>query len=191
VEKRVRSVIMKAFLLIFLIGIGLVAVPVGIGVYMFSRTAKRKNEDFFDTPFLNKVYQVTIYAFGSGIRGFDDITAKMMNVYREEGHIVNMSDEEPVCQRTIYPNRDTLAELGAITRNAVEVKRVNDREVYYFFNELRTLTLRSSRMNAVYTCMRQNVERNQAMLMKIATISADEMDEANENFSDDGDAHGV
>jgi hypothetical protein len=174
----------EILLLILCASIGLIAIPLGLGLYQFARSPKRSG--LAGIEFFDKTYQISIYAYGPDIRSLDDLTARRMSAYRDSGQIIGLSDEEPVFSHTFQPSHDNLNEFSAITRSAVEVRRVNDHDVYYFFNGIRNLTLRSPRLRGIYACIRQGTAKNQAMLLKMSVLSSDQLD----SF-DDGDAHEV
>ncbi|MDR1539527.1 MAG: hypothetical protein LBU32_16310 [Clostridiales bacterium] len=167
---------MNNTLIIIASGFVVVFLPLGVGVFLFLSSASRQKSKKPSRSPEDKAYMVAIYAYGPDVSDMRDIAARQMSAYRDEGLISGIDDDEPIYKEAIYASLSGQNELGMINRCAVEVKRVSNADVYYFFDHLKELNIKIGQIKSIYECIKDGLSRHQAILLKLSEISLDELE---------------
>jgi hypothetical protein len=144
--------------------LAILLIPLIIGIFVFRAAPWRKKErrgaDF------GKAYAINIFSYESDIMDMRDIFARQMSIYRDTGRISAIGDEEPVYTGLYECTADSLKELGMIIRCAVEVKRVSADEVFYFFNSIKALKIKTKQAREIYRTLSEGLALDHAMLLQ-------------------------
>lgn len=125
-------------------------------------------------PAQDKYIGVEIYAFDGRIKSLDDVKGERMGIYRDTGQISGLAEDGPVFKRRVRTDKLTGDELTKILNCAVEVSRVSERTVLYFFTSIKPLTVKSPFGQSVYKCAEGNIKSGRNILCKIETISEED-----------------
>jgi len=120
---------------------------------------------------------VSIYAYDSDIAGLDDIKGKYMCLYRETGVITGMEDDLPLYSERFSPTKDNDRELGIITRSAVEVKRVTEKTVIYYFKAIRSHDIKSDNVRAVYNSISRGLDNKGSVVLRLSRTNIGDNDD--------------
>jgi hypothetical protein len=146
-------------------GLSIFIIALSIGSYKMFTASK---SSIVSAPIeFNKSIAVAVYFYEKDINGLDDINAKRMGIYRDQGVIIRMEDETPILERSFYPTKENASELGQIIRSAIEVKRVTDRTVLYFFKHLKPLKVKTPRVAMIDDSINTGIEKNQPVVLKL------------------------
>jgi len=135
------------------------------------RSVKR-NRHLLDSDAMENSIDVSIYAYEPDINGLDDIKAKYIGLYRETGVITGIEDESPVYQDSLLHTKDTDRELHLLVRSAVEVKRITDKTVIYFFKGMRPLNIKSDNIRVIYNNITNRLNDNKPVVLSMTRSAA-------------------
>ncbi|MDR2649011.1 MAG: hypothetical protein LBB94_04755 [Clostridiales bacterium] len=143
-----------------------------MGVRHLRRTRRYNRTERF-SEFDNSI-DITIYAYDPEINGLDDIKARHIGVYRDTGVITGIDDESPVYSESFPPTKDNDRELSLLVRSAVEVKRVTDKTVIYFFKKIRPLNIKSNSIRFIYNSISRGLDENRPVVLRMTRSAGGE-----------------
>jgi hypothetical protein len=152
----------------------ILTIPIFIFVskYLLKNRNKPKQKP---KPYGNSI-DVSIYAYDSDVAGLDDVKAMYLCLYRETGIISGMEDATPIYSERFFSTRDNDRELGLITHSAIEVKRVTEKTIIYFFRALRSHNIKSESVRAVYDSISRGLSNNGSVVLRLSRSNAGDND---------------
>jgi len=115
--------------------------------------------------------ELSVYAYDPDVSGLDDITARHIGIYRDTGVITGIENDCRVYQDSYLPTKDNDCELSLIVRSALEVKRVTDTTVLYFFTRIKPLNIRSGNIRALYDCISRELHDKKPVVLRMTRFT--------------------
>jgi len=156
---------------------GATVITIPLFILVGKQLFKRRRKPIQQSVASGNSIDISIYAFDSDIAGLDDIKGKYMCLYRETGVITGMEDDTPLYNKRFFPTRDNDRELGLITRSAVEVKRVTEKTVIYFFKAIRSLDIKSDNVRAVYNSISRGLDNKGSVVLRLSRTNIGDNDD--------------
>ena len=161
--------------LVIMLGATIITIP--LFILIGKQLMKSRRKPIQQSVASGNSIDVSIYAFDSDIAGLDDIKGKYMCLYRETGVITGMEDDTPLYSERFFPTRDNDRELGLITHSALEVKRVTEKTVIYFFKAIRSHDIKSESVRAVYNSISHGLDNKGSVVLRLSRTNIGDNDD--------------